>query len=159
MTALAPINAFKIRAIEGYTWQLWLEEILVKNKVCTSVHPLRLRPVYSKKSSFSDEYDMLIGDSLGIHVEVKSRSTPKWGPGLPFPYDAVFIEPLAKWESRTNKPDYYVIICRATKDVMVFDTILCNQWVTERGVGGERVISAPLSCADTINELINVGLG
>ena len=150
-----PIDPFKLRAVEGYKWQLWVEEELRKEGINTQVHPLRIRPTFTEPGEWSDKYDLMAGSDLEYHIEVKSRNTPAFTCVDDFPYDTIFIETLNSWNKRAKNgtPDWWVVVNRDTAGSMAIPAHTSSTWVEERGRGGERVMAAEKKQWKTLAEM------
>jgi len=82
---------------------------------------------YETKEEFlENDVDIYVGDFV---IEVKSRSdTCQFTSPDDFPFPDVFVDTKQGWESKKNKPDFYVIRSQSTGGMLVIPGDTSEQW-------------------------------
>ena len=144
---------FLQQLIEGFKWQTYVANAIGSYGMATKVHPLRVRPDRKKAKGYGDAYDVLVGahkkvdcDECGNEglitvwrsIEVKARTRAFTTPE-DFPFPTVMVEPLSRYEKRTELPDWYCIVSQLNQNMMFIDTKTAPEWEPLKKMGREYI--------------------
>jgi hypothetical protein len=118
-------NSFLKQMLDGYRWELYVLTQLQMRGYWGAIHPLRVRPDRCQAKDYSDPYDLVLGSRPGtsikeswqVHLDVKARSYPFSEPG-DWPFPTVTVDPVGRYERRTNKPDYWAVVSSRSAAIM-----------------------------------------
>lgn len=77
-------------------------------------------------ADYEDEQDVVL--DTGHCVEVKSRNLNFTDDPKSFPYTTAFVDTVAGWRKKKNKPVAVIFVSRATKDMLVIMGDTDSKW-------------------------------
>jgi hypothetical protein len=99
---------------EGYEWQKIAGIYFHENGLEVQMPKLTFRGSFEKAGDYIDSKDLLVN---GHYIEIKSRRE-SFTSAKDFPYSTIFVDTVAGYDAKINKPLAYVMISRETKAML-----------------------------------------
>lgn len=130
---------FLLRLAEGHQYAQEVARQLVGLGVPVNVTPMEVRRDLADRSRFKGEIDLMVGKRL---VDVKSSSR-RWTSKYDIPYDPLYVDTVAGWDSKPRKPCAVVVISQQTKVCLVVPVSTRQLWKVVDSFDNDRGFSEP----------------
>lgn len=119
---------FKKELASGYAWQSLPALFFHLNGFEVDVPELKVREHIKEAKNFMDNVDIKVN---GIEFEIKSRNESFLSPET-FPYETIFVDTVAGYDGKENKPFGYIMISRPTGSMLFLPTESFPKWTKEQ---------------------------